>query len=128
MPTYEYRCDECEYEFEVVLRMSDYDLPQNCPSCKEGPAKKRVPTTVNVIFAGDGWVSKNNRVEGQMAEKNKRLAKRQDEKKREGSGMTLAPNVGGERVDSWSDAAKLAASKGKDTASYEKKAAETAKK
>lgn len=129
MPTYEYRCDACENEFEVVLRMSESDAPQACPACKEGPAKKRVPTTVNVIFAGDGWVSKNNRIEGQMAAKNQRLAKRQEEKKAAGTGMTLAPNVGGERVDSWSDAAKLASSKGiKDTSSYEKKAAETAKK
>ena len=128
MPTYEYRCEACENEFEVVLRMSEYDLPQDCPACKAGPAKRRVPTSVNVIFAGDGWVSKNNRVEGQMAEKNKRLAKRQEEKKAAGTGMTLAPNVGGERVDSWSDAGKLATSKGiKDTSSYDKKAAEVKK-
>lgn len=128
MPTYEYRCEACENEFEVVLRMSEYNKPQDCPACHAGPAKKRVPTSVGMIFVGDSWVTKNNRVEGQMAHKNKMLAKRQEEKKREGSGMTLAPNVGGERVDSWSDAAKLAASKGKDTTSYEKKAAETAKK
>ena len=39
--------------------------------------------------------------------------------KRDGPGITLAPNVSGERVESWADAQKLAASKGKDTSSYE---------
>jgi hypothetical protein len=33
---------------------------------------------------------------------------------------SLAPNVDGERTDSWSDATKLAKSKGKDTSGYEK--------
>lgn len=127
MPCYEYRCEECAHEFEVILRMSEYDLPQNCPECQAGPAKKRVPRTMNVIFAGDNWVSKNNLIEGQMKDKDKRLSKRQEERKREGSGMTLAPNVGGERVESWSDAARLARSQGKDTTVYEKKAAEAKK-
>ena len=34
-------------------------------------------------------------------------------------GGSLAPNVDGERVDSWSDAQKLAKSKGKSAESYE---------
>lgn len=123
MPTYEYSCTACNHEFEVVLRMADYDQPQDCPECKEGPARMRISGGIGVIFQGDNWVSKNNRVEGQMADKNKRLDKRQQERKREGPKMTLAPNVGGERVDTWSDASRLAASKGKDTASYDKKAA-----
>lgn len=122
MPTYEYQCTACENEFDVVLRMADYDLPQNCPECKEGPAKKLISKGVGLIFSGDNWVSKNNRVEGQMAQKNKNQAKRQEEKKRAGTGMTLAPNVGGERVDSWSEASKLAASQGKNTDAYDKKA------
>lgn len=122
MPTYEYKCNACENEFEVSLLMSQSSTPQNCPECGEGPAKKRLPTTMNIIFSGDGWVSKNNRVEGQMAEKNRKQSKRQEEKKRAGTGMTLVPNVGGERVDTWSEASKLAASKGERTEGYDKKA------
>jgi hypothetical protein len=55
----------------------------------------------------------------QMADKNKKLAVKEDEFKKEGPGMRLAPNVAGERVDSWKEASKLAASKGKDASGYE---------
>jgi hypothetical protein len=34
---------------------------------------------------------------------------------------TVAPNVDGERVDSWSEAKKLAADKGHDTSNYDEK-------
>ena len=54
-----------------------------------------------------------------MAEKNRKLDERQKEKQRYSSGnISLAPNVGGERVDSWSEAQKLAGSLGKNTESY----------
>ncbi len=41
-----------------------------------------------------------------------------NEMKRDAPAVTLAPNVDGERVDSWSDAQKLAKSKGKNADSY----------
>jgi hypothetical protein len=75
----------------------------------------------NVIFKGDGWVSKNLRVAGQMADKNKRLDQKQNERKREAPGVKLAPNVDGERVGSWSEAKKLAESQGKDGSTYNAK-------
>jgi hypothetical protein len=51
-----------------------------------------------------------------MAAKNRRLDAKQRERP---SPVTLAPNVGGEQTDTWAEAQKLAASKGKDTTSYE---------
>jgi hypothetical protein len=54
-----------------------------------------------------------------MAEKNRRLDQKQAERKREAPGVRLAPNVEGERVGSWSEAKKLAESKGKDGSTYE---------
>jgi hypothetical protein len=71
------------------------------------------------IFKGDSWTTKNNRVKAQMREKNKRLAAKEREQKGDGMIPQLAPNVGGERVDSWNEAAKLAKSHGKDTSGYE---------
>ena len=38
--------------------------------------------------------------------------------KRDAPNVTLVPNVNGERVDSWSDAQKLAKDLGKNTESY----------
>ena len=75
---------------------------------------------VNFVLKGDAWAGKNLTLLKQMDDKNARLDRKQEEKKRDLKGMMrLAPNVGGERVDSWSEAAKLAASRGKDTSSYE---------
>jgi hypothetical protein len=54
-----------------------------------------------------------------MEKKNQRLDAKQNERKRDAPMVTLAPNVGGERVESWSEASKLAASKGKDTSGYD---------
>ena len=33
MPIFEYHCNECTTEFEVLQRLSDADTPPKCPSC-----------------------------------------------------------------------------------------------
>ena len=52
-------------------------------------------------------------------EKNARLDVKQNEMKKEMPISTLLPNVGGEVVDSWSEAKKLAESKGKVSETYD---------
>jgi hypothetical protein len=55
-----------------------------------------------------------------MRKKNQRLDAKQKDRTQSGSGgVRLTPNVDGQRVESWSDATKLASSKGKDTSGYE---------
>ena len=117
MPTYGYRCPKCDADFDKVARMADSSLPQPCPTCET--LSSRTVTPASFILAGDSWPSKASRIKGQMVEKNKRLSVMSRERSIEAPNMTLAPNVGGEQVDSWADAQKLAASKGKDAASYE---------
>lgn len=124
MPIYTFHCSSCDHEFDELLSVADGENPQECPECK-GDAHK-VISGCNFNLPGDGWVSKNNRISGQMREKNKRLAVKEEEQKRSGRVPSLVPNVGGERTESWSDAAKLAKDKGKDTSGYEKKAREEA--
>lgn len=119
MPTYEYACESCENQFDLFLKMSQSEEPQACPECGVSPAKKQVSLGSGFILSGDGWAGKNIRIQGQMAQKNKKLESKQGEFKKEAPGIKLAPNVAGERVDSWSDASKLAASKGKDTSGYD---------
>lgn len=121
MPTYAYHCDACDLDFEKILPISRYDEPQNCPDCTAGPAKKMV-TRPNFILRGDGWAGKNNRIANQMRKKNQRLDSKQNEMKRDAPSVTLVPNVGGERTESWADASKLAASQGKDTSGYDRMA------
>jgi putative FmdB family regulatory protein len=121
MPTYAYECEKCGEFFEKVLPISRYKEPQSCINCNEGPAKKLV-TMPSFILKGDGWAGKNLRIKRQMEKKNQRLSSKEREFKNDAPSVRLAPNVDGQRVDSWSEASKLAASKGKNTSGYETRA------
>lgn len=119
MPTYSYKCESCEFPFEMIRPMAESSDPQPCPEC--GGCGKRTIGEINFILKGDGWPGKNIKIKGQMERKNRVLSKRQEERKREAPGVRLAPNVDGERVESWSEAKSLAESQGKNTASYDTK-------
>lgn len=121
MPVYAYECESCGEVFDKILPFSRYKDPQDCPFCQAGPAKKLV-SVPNFILKGDGWDGKNHTIKRQMEKKNQRLAQKEREFKNDAPGVRLAPNVNGERVDSWSEASKLAASKGKDTTGYDARA------
>lgn len=125
MPMYSYECQDCEERFEASAKIEERNNPQECPACTSMNSMK-VIDAVGLNFPGDGWISKNLRIAKQMKEKNKRLAGRERDWKKAGMVPSLVPNVGGERVDSWSEATKLAKSKGKDTSGYEKMARKTA--
>lgn len=131
MPFYSYRCDSCDHSFDVRKPMSESDTEESCPECRGETKKLVVP--VGHVLKGDDWASKNNRVSGQMRKNRDAAGRRQEERVRDGAlpGGKLVPNVGGERVETWTDAAKLAKDKGKDTTGYERMAVDekaTAKK
>jgi len=114
MPTYAYTCKSCDKPFERVLAMSDHSQPQSCPEC--GGESQRQLSEVGAVLQGDGWVGKNLRVKDQMARKNAALDRKQRANHHK---PTLIPNVDGEQVKDWAEAKKLAASKGKDTSTYD---------
>jgi len=120
MPFYEYRCQSCQREVTHRLKMSEMDDPPPCKECGSADLKKLVSLPSGAIFKGDGWASKNNRIRTQMRKKNQRLTQKQNEMKRDAPSVSLVPNVGGERTESWSDAAKLARDQGKKTSGYER--------
>ncbi len=115
MPVYVYACPACpdDSQFEKSLRITESSTPQNCPIC--GAVGKKLIVGTSFVLKGDGWPGKNISVKGQMAAKNRRLDSKMKERP---APVTLAPNVDGERTGTWAEAQKLAASKGKDTASY----------
>lgn len=117
MPLYSHECQECEHRFDVWCKMDERNEPAECPECKAVDSKP-VITQINFITPGDGWASKNNRIQSQMRKKNERLREKGRERSREQPVATLAPNVDGVRTESWSDAQKLARDKGKDTSTY----------
>jgi hypothetical protein len=97
--------------------MSRHAEPQTCETC--GAVAKKMVTAVNFNLSGDDWPSKNERIKKQMAAKNKTLTSKQNTRQREQPQVKLVPNVGGERVESWGEAKKLAESQGKDTSTYD---------
>ncbi|MBD3261428.1 MAG: hypothetical protein GF334_07065 [Candidatus Altiarchaeales archaeon] len=118
MPVYEFKCENCESIFEVTCLIKERNEPRACPECSSENTE-RVISLCSFVLKGDGWPGKNLKVRSQMQAKNRRLDSKKRDMKGDGMIPQLAPNVGGERTDSWDEAKKLAASKGKDTSSYE---------
>lgn len=53
MPIYEYVCDDCGYEKEILQRMSDEPLSR-CPGCHQDNFRKRV-SAAGFRLKGSGW-------------------------------------------------------------------------
>ena len=53
MPIYEYRCDGCGHEMELIQKMSD-DPMKDCPVCKESKLKKLI-SAAGFRLKGGGW-------------------------------------------------------------------------
>ncbi|MFP6654116.1 MAG: zinc ribbon domain-containing protein [Myxococcota bacterium] len=53
MPTYDYQCQKCEFEFEREQRITENPI-KTCPKCKSRRAK-RLLSASNFILKGGGW-------------------------------------------------------------------------
>ena len=53
MPIYEYRCDGCGHEMELMQKMSD-DPMKDCPVCQESKLKKLI-SAAGFRLKGSGW-------------------------------------------------------------------------
>ena len=53
MPTYDYKCDACGYQFEKFQQMTDPPL-RECPECG-GEVRRLLGTGAGVIFKGSGF-------------------------------------------------------------------------
>ena len=53
MPFYEYRCDSCSHDFEVLQKISDEPLKQ-CPACEKLGLRKLI-SAAGFRLKGDGW-------------------------------------------------------------------------
>jgi len=53
MPLYEYRCDACGHQFEVIQKFSDEPIAV-CPKCGSGPVVKLLSSPA-FQFKGTGW-------------------------------------------------------------------------
>ena len=53
MPIYEYRCQSCDHELEVMQKLSDPEL-SDCPACGQ-PDLKKLISVVGFRLKGSGW-------------------------------------------------------------------------
>ncbi|MCI0711512.1 MAG: zinc ribbon domain-containing protein [Chloroflexi bacterium] len=60
MPLYDYRCQECGYDFEV--KQSFHDNPiADCPNCSTEGSVVRVIGPAGVVFKGSGFYINDSR-------------------------------------------------------------------
>jgi putative FmdB family regulatory protein len=53
MPIYEYRCQSCSHEFEVMQKIAD-PLLVDCPSCQRPELRKKLSASA-FRLSGGGW-------------------------------------------------------------------------
>jgi putative FmdB family regulatory protein len=116
MPTYEYRCNKCKDVVEIVHSIKESPI-LICENCPESVMERLISHNIGGFVIKGESPSKVIKEMGVRRKKNADLGVRQLE--RYGSGPSVAPNVGGEEVGSWSEAAKLAKSKGLRSETYE---------
>ena len=58
MPTYEYRCKDCEHRFDIQQSFTD-DALTTCPEC--GGTLKKVFGNVGITFKGSGFYKTDSR-------------------------------------------------------------------
>ena len=72
MPTYEYICENCDYEFERFQSIKARPL-RKCPDCGKSTLKRLVGTGAGIIFKGPGFYQTDYRSEsykqGEKSEK-----------------------------------------------------------
>lgn len=69
MPTYEYKCKDCGYQFEKVQRMVDDPLT-DCPECA-GALKRLIGAGAGLLFKGSGFYITDYRSPGYKSDASK---------------------------------------------------------
>ena len=64
MPTYDYRCKSCGYEFEEFQSMSAEKMVI-CPKCAEPSLKRLMSSGAGLVFKGSGFYITDHRKSGE---------------------------------------------------------------
>jgi putative FmdB family regulatory protein len=83
MPTYDYRCDHCDHEFELFQSMTDR-VRRKCPECGQPKLQRLIGTGGAVIFKGSGFYQTDYRSDSykKAADADKKPAKDTADKKK----------------------------------------------
>lgn len=85
MPTYDYKCDDCGYAFELFQGMMEKKLT-TCPKC-HGSVRRLIGAGAGVVFRGSGFYETDYR----SAEY--RQKKKEESKRSEGDTKTPEPTT-----------------------------------
>ena len=62
MPTYDYRCNACDHEFELFQSIKDNPI-RKCPVCKKMKVERLIGAGSTIIFKGSGFYQTDYRSE-----------------------------------------------------------------
>ncbi|MEQ9407493.1 MAG: zinc ribbon domain-containing protein [Fuerstiella sp.] len=62
MPTYEYRCDACDHEWEEFQSIKA-DPTRKCPDCRRMKARRIISAGGGILFKGSGFYQTDYRSE-----------------------------------------------------------------
>jgi putative FmdB family regulatory protein len=82
MPTYEYYCTSCRFEFEEFQSIASEPI-QVCPKCKVKAVKRKISGGTGLIFKGSGFYItdyKKNKSEISTPKEPKKTDKKDDSK------------------------------------------------
>ena len=54
MPTYSYKCNSCEHQFDVMQGINDERL-KTCPECNKDKLERLIGAGAGIIFKGTGF-------------------------------------------------------------------------
>ncbi len=85
MPIYEFQCDACGHQFEMLRKIND-ELPP-CPECNKSDVRKLVSSAA-FHLKGSGWYKSDYKNTGAKTESNKSEGDANKENKKEEGGKT----------------------------------------
>ena len=95
MPLYEYRCESCQHQFEVIQKFSDAPIAV-CPKCGAGPVVKLLSSPA-FQFKGSGWyITDYARKDSAKAESAKGETAKSDTPAKESTSTPSTPAASGE--------------------------------
>lgn len=63
MPTYEYKCDNCEFRFDLFQSIRD-GSKKVCPCCRKHKLRRLIGAGGGILFKGSGFHETDYRSEG----------------------------------------------------------------
>jgi putative FmdB family regulatory protein len=108
MPTYEYKCDSCDYEFERFQSIKARPL-RKCPKCGRNTLSRLIGIGAGIIFKGSGFYETDYRSDSYKKAQKKETEggkEKKDEKKGEAAKPEKSETKTAAKSDSKKDSKK----------------------